>query len=225
MWNISHPDRVKVEEYICFDMVYAASDVIEKQLKEKIKVPVKTLMQCTDPEVMTNVNEEAEKKYELLFVGNSRNVFRTILKDLLPTEHKLTVYGDGWDEFPVKDYVEAKYMPNEQVGQAYHDAKILLNDHWDDMKDNGIISNRIFDALAAGAFIISDDMPQLHKYFEGCLVTYRDREDLKNKIDYYLTHEDERKEIVGKGKKIVLRNHTFDARAKEISYDLENKKE
>lgn len=105
------------------------------------------------------------------------------------------------------------------------DAKILLNDHWDDMKDNGIISNRIFDALAAGAFIISDDMPQLHKYFEGCLVTYRDREDLKNKIDYYLTHEDERKEIVGKGKKIVLRNHTFDARAKEISYDLENKKE
>ena len=60
-------------------MVYAASDVIEKQLKEKIKVPVKTLMQCTDPEVMTNVNEEAEKKYELLFVGNSRNVFRTIL--------------------------------------------------------------------------------------------------------------------------------------------------
>ena len=49
--------------------------------------------------------------------------------------------------------------------------------------------------------------------------------DLKNKIDYYLTHEDERKEIVGKGKKIVLRNHTFDARAKEISYDLENKKE
>lgn len=225
MWNISHPDRVKVEEYNCFDMVYAASDVIEKQLKEKIKVPVKTLMQCTDPEVMTNVNEEAEKKYELLFVGNSRNVFRTILKDLLPTEHKLTVYGDGWDEFPVKDYVEAKYMPNEQVGQAYHDAKILLNDHWDDMKDNGIISNRIFDALAAGAFIISDDMPQLHKYFEGCLVTYRDREDLKNKIDYYLTHEDERKEIVGKGKKIVLRNHTFDARAKEISYDLENKKE
>ena len=56
-------------------------------------------------------------------------------------------------------------------------------------------------------------------------MTYRDREDLKNKIDYYLTHEDERKEIVGKGKKIVLRNHTFDARAKEISYDLENKKE
>ena len=50
-------------------------------------------------------------------------------------------------------------------------------------------------------------------------------DDLKNKIDYYLTHEDERKEIVGKGKKIVLRNHTFDARAKEISYDLENKKE
>ena len=50
-------------------------------------------------------------------------------------------------------------------------------------------------------------------------------DDLKNKIDYYLTHEDERKKIVGKGKKIVLRNHTFDARAKEISYDLENKKE
>lgn len=50
------------------------------------------------------------------------------LKIYFLQKHKLTVYGDGWDEFPVKDYVEAKYMPNEQVGQAYHDAKILLNE-------------------------------------------------------------------------------------------------
>lgn len=220
MWNISHPDRVKVEEYNCFDLVYAASEKIEKKLKEKIKVPVKTLMQCTDPDVMTNVDENQEKKYELLFVGNSRLVFRKILQDLLPTDHELTVYGDGWDEFPVKEYVKDIYMPNENVGQAYHDAKILLNDHWDDMKENGIISNRIFDALAAGAFIISDDMPELHKYFKDCLVTYKDKGDLKEKIEYYLTHDDERNKIVGKGRDIVLENHTFDCRAKEIYKDL-----
>ena len=173
------------------------------------------LMQCMDPRVMQYVDKE-EKEYELLFVGNSRGVYRQILRDLLPTEHKLTVYGWQWDAFPVKQYVVADHIPNEQVGQAYHDAKILLNDHWDDMKEYGIISNRIFDALAVGAFVISDEVPGLEELFHGAVVTYRDKADLAEKIDYYLEHETERKEKATIGQELVQNQHTFDNRVDKM---------
>ncbi len=97
----------------------------------------------------------------------------------------------------------AEYMDNDKVGQAYHDAKILLNDHWDDMREYGIISNRIFDALAVGAFVISDDIPEITTLFEGNVVTYQTKEDLKEKIDYYLEHTEERDRMAKRGQEIV----------------------
>ena len=96
-------------------------------------------------------------------MGNSRQVYRKILKDLLPTDYKLTVIGRHWENYPVQEYVVQPYISNEEVGQAYYDATILLNDHWDDMKEQGVISNRIFDALAAGAFVISDYMDEIEE--------------------------------------------------------------
>lgn len=215
MWNISHPEDVTIEEYNMYDYVFFASVRMHKDLQGKIAPKSSVLLQCVDEEVMT-CSDSIEKQYELLFVGNSRHVFRQILKDLLPTEHKLSVYGRHWDEFPVKDYVVGEYIENNKVGQAYHDAQILLNDHWDDMREYGIISNRIFDALAVGAFVISDDIPEIQSLFEGNVVTYSTREDLKEKIDYYLKHPEERQQKAKRGQEIVLKAHTFAHRIKNM---------
>lgn len=208
MWNISHPDDVTIDEYNSYDYVFFASQKMHDEFASKLHVPSGVAQQCVDDSAMV-YEEGHDKQYELLFVGNSRHVFRPILKDLIPTEHKLTVYGRHWEKFPVQDYVVSDYMDNSKVGQAYHDAKILLNDHWDDMRENGIISNRIFDALAVGAFIISDDIPEIHELFGDNVVTYHGREDLKEKIDYYLEHEEERDAKAKAGQKIALNGHTF----------------
>ena len=215
MWNISHPDEVSLDEYNSFDYVFFASDKLKERIADKIQCESGVLMQCTDEEVMC-AKENTDKKYELLFVGNSRRVYRQILKDLLPTKHKLTVIGRHWEEYPVQEYVVQDYISNDEVGQAYHDAYILLNDHWDDMKEQGIISNRIYDALSAGAFVISDYMPEIDELFEGVVVTYKDREDLLEKIDYYMEHEDERLEKVKLGQEIVRKEHTFSNRVEKI---------
>ena len=76
--------------------------------------------------------------------------------------------------------------------------------------------NRLFDALACGAFVISDKIPSAETLFEGNIVTYDDADDLKNKIEYYLSNEHERKEKAQKGNEIVLKNHTFDNRVDTI---------
>ena len=221
MWNISHPAEVTIEEYKLFDYVFFASEYMKEMYDGKLDVPMDVMPQCTDPDVMKSV-DSADKKYELLFVGNSRRVYRRILKDLLPTDHKLTVYGRHWEEFPVQEYVVQAYIDNNVVGQAYHDAKILLNDHWDDMRDYGIISNRIFDALAAKAFVISDNVKGLEDVLGDCVVTYDTRQDLKEKIDYYMEHDKEREEKAKRGQEIVLAKHTFSNRVDKMLSVLES---
>lgn len=215
-WNISHPDDVPITEYNLYDYVFFASEKLYRKLGDRIRPGSDYLLQCTDPETM-QARPTVEKRFELLFIGNSRGVYRKILADLLPTSHDLVVYGNGWDNIaPVKPFVVEKYLDNTLVGQAYHDAQILLNDHWEDMRKEGIVSNRIFDALAAGAFVISDYMPEIDELFEGAVVTYKTKEGLQEKIDYYLGHADLRVELAEKGKRIVLEHHTFRHRVEKI---------
>ncbi len=216
MWGISHPADITVDECNSYDFVFFASKRMQEHFKTGLTVPSDIMMQCADAQRMTAVDGNP-KEYELLFVGNSRHVYRQILKDLLPTPYQLSVYGRHWEKFPVQDYVVAKYFPNSKVGQAYHDAKILLNDHWDDMREYGIISNRIFDALHAGAFIISDHLPEIDSVFDGSVITYTDREDLAKKIDYYMQHDKERDTLAKKGQQIVVQQHTFKQRMQVMS--------
>ncbi len=215
-WIKSTPDIITPEELNGTDHVFYSSKKLMKYFESMVNVKGDILPQCTDPEVMKR-SGQASLSPELLYVGNNHKTYRKIMKDLLPTTHELKVYGRFWKKHPeVAPYVVADYMDNNVVADAYHNAAILLNDHCDEMREFGIVSNRIFDALCAEAFIISDDVEEIHEMFGDAVVTYTDREDLIEKIDYYLAHPEERNRIAGKGQRTVLENHTFDHRADEI---------
>lgn len=223
MWNISHPDSVSIKEYNEFDYIFVASDTWADKLKTKVNVPVESLIQCTDPELFYP-EDSAEYKHDLLFVGNSRNVFRRIVKDLLPTDKDFGLYGMFWDQFIDKEHISGDHIPNTELHKAYSSCKILLNDHWDDMAEKGFISNRLFDGFAAGAFIISDEIMGAEEIFGDSLVIYSNANELHELIDYYLIHDIERIKKVEKGRKIVMANHTFAKRAERILEIIEGRK-
>ena len=165
--------------------------------------------------MMRQVSDDP-KRYELLFIGGTGGRTRQIIEDVLPTEHDLAVYGGGWSQILDKTIYRGKYMPNDQLADAYADAAVVLADSWEDMRDNGFIPNRIYDALAAGAFIITDAVAGIEEEFKDCLMTYHGKEDLKQKIDHYLDHGDERREMARRGQKKVLLEDTFDRRIETI---------
>ena len=217
MWNISHPDEVTPEEYNQYDAVFVSSLIWAEHLRPRLKVPVYPLLQCTDPGVFNGPKYgDGEKRYELLFVGNSRKELRPILKDLIPTPYDLAVYGNYWHNRIDERYIRGEIIPNHKLGREYHDATILLNDHWEDMKDKGFISNRIFDGLAAGAFIITDDVAGLSDVLKDCVGVYHNREELAEKVKYYMEHPEERAEMAERGMALVRKNHTFRARVDEM---------
>ncbi len=78
------------------------------------------------------------------------------------------------------------------------------------------ISNRIFDGLSAGAFIISDDVAGLSDVLNDCVEVYHDRGNLAEKVKYYMEHPEKREEIAVRGMELVREKHTFRARVDEM---------
>ena len=70
---------------------------------------------------------------------------------------------------------------------------------------------RVMDILGSGGFLITNYRKALCDVFEDGkdLVVYYDEYDLLQKIEYYLSHEEERLEIAANGRKKVLSQHNL----------------
>ena len=148
--------------------------------------------------------------HDLLFVGNSRRSRRAILDDLRPVIHDLAVYGKGWTSDLVDPlHVRGEHIPNEQLHRYYASARIVLNDHWPDMRALGFLSNRLYDALASGAFVISDAVVGIEGEFDDAVVTYTETDELRRLVDQYLADAAGRRAMAERGRRAVLGRHTF----------------
>ncbi|NEP73002.1 MAG: tetratricopeptide repeat protein [Okeania sp. SIO2G4] len=221
MWNISHPDKVSLQEYEQYDRVFVASHSYAEELQKKVKVPVQTLLQCTDPNLFYPDKEGYEEIGEILFVGNSRKVYRQIVKDAVKSGLKVDVYGTNWGNLLPDGYLKGEYIPNEILRRYYSKCGVLLNDHWDTMLEKGFISNRLFDAAACGATIISDKIAGLEKVFGDKIYTYNSQEYLSKVIENCLQQKSQN----GGGKlelaKYIRENHSFEKRVGEMLGTIE----
>ncbi|HEX7473339.1 MAG TPA: glycosyltransferase, partial [Candidatus Limnocylindrales bacterium] len=108
------------------------------------------------------------------------------------------------------------WISNAELRRYYSSAAIVLNDHWQDMRDEGFFSNRLYDALASGAFVVSDHVPGIEEEFDNGLVTYRRKDELIAVLDRYLADPEARRDVARRGRAAVLSRHTFGHRAETI---------
>ncbi len=215
LWCISHPEKLTVDECESYNLVCAASERFASDLGKRVRVPVCVLDQATDPRVFYP-EENARYDHELVFVANSRKVMRRVMSDLLPTERGLAVYGTNWRGLIDDHYIVAEHVPNDELHKVYSSSAIVLNDHWDDMREHGFISNRIYDALACGALVLSDELPELSDRFGETVVTYSDRAELQGLIERLLASPKERAKRGRRGRELVLAHHTFEHRVDQL---------
>jgi O-antigen biosynthesis protein len=216
LWHVSHPNMVSIKEYEKYDFVFIASNLWARIISQETTVPVESMLQCTDTKIF-KTDKRMETQSELLYVGNTRkNTFRKILKDVLPTNRDLAVYGRNWHRFIDKKYIKKSHIPYRELYKYYSSCDVFLYDHWDDMMEKGFISNRIFDALASEAFIISDDVNGIEQVLGDSVVTYHSPEELHDLIDYYLENPQLRTQKSKRGSLIVREQHTFKHRAERF---------
>jgi glycosyltransferase involved in cell wall biosynthesis len=218
LWQISHPDDVGRVELNRYDGVLVASRTHALRIRGQVRPPVEPLLQFTDPDVFhppTGPASVPARAHEIAFVGNWRSVVRRIVWDALASGQPLALYGRGWERI-APEHAVAEHVPHDELREVYSSCKILLCDHWDDMRKHGFVSNRIFDALACGAFVIADDNPAIAEELPGAVETYRDHADLATKLDRYLDDDDARARMAATGRALVLERHTADHRADEL---------
>ncbi|MBP9838140.1 MAG: glycosyltransferase [Proteobacteria bacterium] len=161
---------------------------------------------------------------ELSFVGagyyNRRNTFAVL------ANRDFKIWGTEWpSSMPFAKFLQEngrRISPDDYV-KIFNSSTINLNLHSstdrDGVEPNGdFVNPRTFELAACGAFQLVDErtlMPEKFKINEEIAV-FHDRQEMLDKIDYYLAHPEERAKIVKASRARVLSEHTYEHRVKSI---------
>jgi len=111
---------------------------------------------------------------------------------------------------------------NEELVKVYNASKIVLNIH----SLQTIPIMRDFEVTGCGAFLLTDYARSLETMFKlgEEIICYKNIEELKDMVKFYLSHSSEREEIARKGNLKAYRNHTYARRMEELISFIEKEK-
>ena len=149
--------------------------------------------------------QNSKKKWDVVFIGNVGGSQRRLeCLDFLSS--KFDLYPDFSPGF------------SDRKVAAIQESKICLNIHYYD--DCGFESPRVFDYLSKGGFVLSERTNSTRPFVVGTdLDDFGDNQELAEKIDYYLTHENERAKISLNGYRTAC-NYDYMNTAKVIGKEV-----
>ncbi|WP_027722719.1 CgeB family protein [Maridesulfovibrio zosterae] len=165
------------------------------------------------------------RKYggDVSFMGagypNRRMAFRKLI------HHNLKIWGSEWEgDHVLEPYLQlgGRRVTSEECVKIFNGSKINLNLHSSIQADELIsggdfINPRTFELAACGAFQLVDKRSLMTEAFaEGELAFFDSLEDLDEKINFYLSRPQERKNYAEKARKRVLKEHTYTSRMQTL---------
>ncbi len=169
------------------------------------------IIQGLDPRIFTPKKGFNKKNTDVIFVGSKTPKRKHYIDFLKENGINITCYGKRWknNSIYLKDLVE-----------KYHTSKIILNF----TRGKFGFSNRIFQAIGTGSFIISEWCEDLTKFFEKGihLDWFKTSVELLDLIKYYLKNDQIRENIAQQGYNHICKNFTWHIIMKRICYIIEN---
>ncbi len=215
---ISHPELVEASEAAAYDAVFAASATWAADRSRAWGILVEPLLQCTDSTRFRPGLAVLDSGPTYLYVGSSRGEIRTSVREAVAAGLPLRLHGAGWEGLVP---LEAEpFVPNDELGALYASAGVVLNDHWEDMRTAGFVSNRVFDVLATGARLLTDDVAGLEAGLgtaaAGVVRVWRDREDFRSLTRAPFAQRWPDADARSTVAESVVAEHSFDARARTL---------
>lgn len=161
-------------------------------------------------------NERQTLSHDIVFVGSYYPNRAELFKKL--TCFDFAIWGPGWQQLEpssgLQQCLKGRHTPPALWRKIYSSAKIVLATHFKSSETTFAVyqaSPRIFEAMACGAFVITDEQKDVLSLFEDSkhLISYNNSEDLKDKIKYFLNNNEERDRIAKQGQAEVLKRHTY----------------
>lgn len=122
----------------------------------------------------------------------------------------------GSQDSTLPDHILGPPLTDQQLIEMYSRSKISVGFSGVTQRHSGSdrdthIRLRDFEAPMSGAFYMVEFQPELEEYYEigKEIVCYSDRDDLLNKVRYFLQHPDEAEAIRAAGRSRALNEHTW----------------
>lgn len=145
---------------------------------------------------------------------------RTALITAIAASHKFDLFTHD-RSFQSENLINHGTVDNfNEMPLVFKQSKINLNISLRSIKSG--IPQRAFDIMGSGGFLLSNYQGDFPDYFTPGedFEFYESKEDLLTRIDYYLTHDDERIAIARNGHDKVAAKHTYRHRVREILGNL-----
>jgi spore maturation protein CgeB len=136
------------------------------------------------------------------------------------------VFGDEWWLLDLpRERISTAVGYYINLCETYQQTKINIDVNRVVIREG--LTQRAFDCLASGAFVITSAKSILPEFFETTgknqeVVMFESENHLRELIDYYQSHDDERVAIAQRGRLRVLKDHTYDNRMRTIFKILSN---
>ena len=164
----------------------------------------------------SNKNEKAALAH--LYLGNKvTEQERLRLLSEVSKHFSLSLYTNSEPSVLPDAIYKGTAKTTTEMPKIFHLSKINLNLTSKPIRTG--LPLRIWDILSAGGFLLTNYQEELPQYFEigKDLEVYTSQEELLEKIEYYLNHEEERAAIAQNGySKILSQKHTLTDRLQTI---------
>ena len=166
--------------------------------------------------VLFEKNNQPDLQGDVVFVGGGKEYahpewpYRRKLIEFLETFPGYRKYGHP-----------QRLVRERDLNQLYANAKVVVGDTLNvGFNHPNYWSDRVYETIGRGGFIIHPRISGLEKDFieneEIVFYDYNNFDELREKIEYYLTHDEEREKIRKAGLKRAQKDHTYVNRMKEM---------
>lgn len=196
-------------DYVFFNQKAAVDEYNLTHEKKAIWLP-----HAAEPQAYPKL--EIIQKYDVCFVGHQQDTVnyngftRIDALDRLFKSFPNFYYGSRHSAFPQKNLFE-------DAAKKFSQSRIVFN-----ISIQDDINMRVFEALSTGSFLLTNEIPTLSQLFKDGthLVTYNSLDEMVEKAQYYLEHENARVQIAQNGYTEFLNKHTYKHRVETILRSL-----
>ena len=196
---------------------------IVRFVQEKLEQPAFYLPECCNPRWHRRIalSESDRARYTCdVTIACKMYYHRALLLESL-AGYDFKIWGPSypaWLTLPghLRRAHQNHYVAEEEKAKAFNAAKIVLNTlHYAEIEG---VNARLFEIAGCGGFQISEYRDALREFFEPEeeIVVFRTREELKEKVDYYLAHPAERCAIADRAYARAHREHTYQHRLQRL---------
>ena len=192
-----------------YDALFFKEPFIVNKIKRLSNLPVYFLPECFNPFAYDIPENKPKPETDIVTFGSFYSWRNLQLEKFL--DYNIKFFGSDppdWLQSNLKNFHSGYPVFLNDKSNSLLKSKIVLNNlNFGEIQS---LSARVFETAGIGAFQIfdySDSVSDIFEEFE--CVTFKNSDDMKDKVDYFLNNPFERDKIAEAARKKILKKHTY----------------